>query len=235
MSKKKIVVGVVAVLVLSVMFWGVDKYGYKRGYKYGLSQCKPCPQSVVVQKKAKKPMVVKKKPQKKVAKSLLKKPFAAKKKSAKRVAQAPAVATTLTPTSALYTLRLNVVEWSPLFSGVPFSRDIGPLIRKGLTESSIKRASRPVVFEIEWFCAEGCLRRQTVVVCNGQAAISMCPNVIGPDTWVRVWSDTTFWSPPGGLPLVTNPGELYCQVKQGIKETYLHFILPPPLPPPPMF
>lgn len=126
----------------------------------------------------------------------------------------------------LYTLRLNVVEWSPAFEGVPFSRNIGPTIRKGMAEGKILNTSKTIVFEVEWWNAKG-LSKQIITAQNGQAIIQVSPDAIGPDTWVAVQSVTRFYAPPDSLPLTTHPGELHNQIKNGVETTYLHFILPP--------
>lgn len=125
-----------------------------------------------------------------------------------------------------YTLRLNVVEWGPAFEGAPFSRMVGPTIRKGMAEGKIINTSETIVFEVEWRNAKG-LSKQTVTAQNGQAIIQVNPDAIGPDTWVVVHSTSRFASPPDGLPLTTHPGELHNQIKNGVQTTYLHFILPP--------
>ena len=153
-------------------------------------------------------------------------------------------------TEGLYTLRFNIVEWSPLLEGAPFSRNVGPTIRKGMAEGTVTRTSASITFRVEWRQGGSRLAGKNifingelkslpggftdrwmveVVAKNGQATISLDPALIGEETELHVWSDTQFSAPPDRLPLVTNPGELNRQVKGGVRETYLHFILPPKL------
>ena len=227
------------------------------GYKYGLKQCKPCPQPVpAVQKE------VAKKPQQKVVKKQVAKQAAP---IVKQVAPPPVVA--VAPPAAdcgayvsapvparLFTLRLNVVEWSDTFSGDLFSRRLGPAIRKGMADGSIKQASAPIIFRVEWRQGAERLAGKTiwingesrvlplnfsshypVVVAtrNGKATIEMDPTLIGPETVLFVWPHNAprLASPPRNsigeqLPLITTPGELDCRIKNGA-EVYMHFILAP--------
>lgn len=117
------------------------------------------------------------------------------------------------------TLRINVVEWSQIFEGRSLmSRDIGALIRKGLADGTVKRVAQPLIFNVN-----GAI----VTVQGGQVALD--PGQIGPETVIVVRSleGAKFASPPNGLPLTTNPGELYALVKQGVSEIWLNFILDP--------
>ncbi len=172
------------------------------GYKYGQYRCKPC----VV-----KPVVAKSKSIKK------------QQKVAKSSTLAPA--STLTLISAIVsapqklTLRLNVVEWSQIFEGKSLmSRDIGSLIRKGLADGTVVRTTQPLMFNVN-----GAM----VTVQGGQ--VTLDPGKIGPETTIVVQpsGNVEFASPPGKLPLVTEPGELDSLVKKGARELWLNFILAP--------
>ncbi len=209
MSKKKswaigVIVGVMVVLI-----------GFFFGYLFGLSQCKPCPEvkKVVV----KKPIAAKKSP-KKVAQALTPVPAPV---LAPTPAPAPALALipALVPAPQKLILRLNVVEWSQIFEGRSLmSRDIGTLIRKGLADGTVKRATQPLMFNVN-----GAM----VTVQGGQ--VTLDPGKIGPETAVVVQpsGNVEFASPPGKLPLVTEPGELDSLVKKGARELWLNFILAP--------
>ncbi len=222
-KKRKIVIGVVMLLLLFGLF-------FVGGYKYGLSKCKPCPQGpqTVVQKEAKKPVVVKKKPK------TVQKP---QQKVVKLPASVPVIASTLVPTPApvptpalvlipalvptsqKLILRLNVVEWSQIFEGESLmSRDIGILIRKGLADGTVMRATQSLMFNVN-----GAM----VTVQSGQVVLD--PGQIGPETAMVVQpsGNVEFASPPSKLPLVTEPGELDSLVKKGVRELWLNFILAP--------
>ena len=213
MSRKNkiIVVCALAVLVgLLMIFLG--------GYKLGLSQCKPL--QPVVKEEVKKP-AAKKKPPKKVAQARIQVPKPAK-ESVPTLVPAPIpvllVIPAATPEQRL-TLRLNVVEWSQVFEGKSLmSRDIGPLIRKGLSDGTVVRTAAPLTFNVNG---------AAVAVQNGQAVLDTGP--IGPETVIvaRSLEGAKFVSPPNGLPLTTNPGELDALVKKGAKEIWLNFILDP--------
>lgn len=152
----------------------------------------------------------------------------------------------------LYTLRLNVVEWSEPLKGGPLSRSVGVAIREGMAKGSVKRTSAPVSFRVMWRGAR--LAGQTIIVNDrqmalpsnftdgsaieletkdGQATVSLDKSLVGPATQVFVFTKTPLSSPPNGLPLVTTPGELERQIQNGVHETYLHFILAPAATPPP--
>ncbi len=117
-------------------------------------------------------------------------------------------------------LRINVVEWSPLFQGKSLmSRDIGPIIRQGLANGTVVRTKNQCGFIVNG---------ASVVVNDGQAIVG--PGPIGPETALTVQPSAgpKFASPPGGIPLTTNPGELDALVKRGSSEIWLNFILAPP-------
>ncbi len=236
MSKKKVIIVALALVVLAVFFGG---------YKYGQYRCKPCPE---VKKVAiEKPAVAKKKPPKKVAQAPAPAPApvlvpasvpapAPVPKPAKEpappvptpvLAPVPAPAPpaltlipALVPAPQKLTLRLNVIEWNQIFEGRSLmSRDIGFLIRKGLADGTIKRATVPLTFDVNG---------KVVTVIDGQTALD--PGQIGPETIIVVQpaGNVEFASPPDKLPLVTGPGELDSLVKKGVGEVWLNFILAPP-------
>ena len=164
------------------------------GYQY--LQCKPCVQ-VEIQKK-----------------DVVKKP----------VLKVPVKKTQIVAAPQLI-LRLNVVEWSKAFEGKSLmSRDIGPIIRKGLAEGTVKRTAIPLTFKVDG---------REVPVHNGQAILY--PGPIGPETAMVVAPSegVKFASPPpspiDGSPmaLVTGPGELDSLAKRGVEEVWLNFILAP--------
>ena len=117
-------------------------------------------------------------------------------------------------------LRINVVEWSEDFAGKSLiSRDIGPVIRQGLADGTVVRTKEPLGFLVNG---------ASVVVRDGSAIVD--PGTINTETVLIVQpSDgVKFASPPNGLPLTTNPGELDAVVKQGVSEIWMNFILVPP-------
>ncbi|MDO8743338.1 MAG: hypothetical protein Q7J30_02180 [Candidatus Azambacteria bacterium] len=119
-------------------------------------------------------------------------------------------------------LRINVVEWAPVFKGKSLmSRDIGPIVRQGLANGTVVRAKEQLEFLVNG---------ASVSVQDGQAIVD--PGTIGPETTLVVQpvSGAKFASPPNGLPLKTNPGELDAVVKRGVSEIWINFILAPPPP-----
>ncbi len=234
MSKKKVIIVALALVVLAVFFGG---------YKYGQYQCKPCPQPVVQKEVVKKPIVAAKKPSKKVAQALTPVPAptpipssapAPVPKPAKEpappsvlapiLAPAPAPALALipalVPAPQKLILRLNVVEWSQIFEGKSLmSRDIGTLIRDGLVDGTVVRTTQPLIFNVNG---------ATVTVQGGQ--VTLDPGQIGPETVIVVQptGNAKFASPPNGLPLITWPEELDSLVKKGVREVWLNFILAAP-------
>ena len=197
---RALIVAISVLAVLGIMFYGV--------YTYGQYRCKPCVVKQVVAKS--KPIPIKK-PQQKIAK--------------RQVVES----LTLTPALALIpalvsapqkiTLRLNVVEWSQIFEGRSLmSRDIGFLIRKGLSDGTVVRAMVPLTFDVNGvkFTVQG-----------GQIVLNL--GQIGPETSVVVQplGNVQFASPPDGLPLVAGPGELDFLVKKWARELWLNFILAP--------
>lgn len=212
--RRKILIGiVVALLVILGLLWG--------GYKYGLKQCKPCPQPVV-----------------EVKKEAVKKP--ATKKAVKRqvVKQAPAVTKQVAPVARRVAsvavpsigatkliLRINVVEWAPVFEGKSLhSRDIGPIVRQGLANGTVVRTKESLTFLVN---------SASVSVQDGSAIVDV--DQITPETVlvVQPTNGNRFASPPGGLPLTTNPGELEAVVKRGVSEVWMNFILAPAVISPP--
>ena len=116
-------------------------------------------------------------------------------------------------------LRINVVEWSQIFEGKSLmSRDIGPVIRQGLANGTVVRTKEPLGFLVNG---------ASVSVQDGQAIVD--PGAINAETVLIVQpSDgAKFASPPNGLPLTTDPGELDAVVKRGVSEIWLNFILAP--------
>jgi len=198
----------VIVVALAFGFWG--------GWVF-----KPCPEPkpVAVKKPViKKPAAVK--PQVKQV-QVVEKPISAQPTSPQPTPAPPAPVPVLPVIPAAapeqrLALRLNVVEWSPVFDGKCLeSRQTGPLIRKGLAEGTVRRASVPITFLVNGM---------EVLVHNGQAIVD--PGHIGPETTIVVRSlGGRFASPPDGLPLVTKPGELDSLVKKGAREIWLNFIL----------
>ena len=169
--------------------------------------------------------------QKKVAQ--LSKPPVRPKQVAKKVASAktPAKATakTLSPpavmvpalatTAPQLILRINVVEWASVFKGKSLmSRDIGPVIRQGLANGTIVRTKEALTFVVN---------NASVSVQDGSAIVD--PGPINAETTLVVQpaNGGRFASPPNGLPLTTNPGELDAVVKRGTSEIWLNFILAP--------
>lgn len=195
--RMQILVGIMAILGLLLISFG--------GYKYGLKQCKPCPQPVV-------------------KKEAVKKPQKAVKPVAKQVVVAPApvpahqVAVPNYGATKLI-LRIVVVEWSPDFMGKSLmSRDIGPVVRRGLANGTVIRTKEQFGFLVNG---------ASVVVHDGSAIVD--PGPIKPEMTLTVQpiNEARFASPPNGLPLVTNPGELNTLVQQGISEIWMNFILAP--------
>ncbi len=200
----------IAAVVLAVLagFWG--------GWVF-----KPCPEPkpVAVRKPVvKKPAAVK--PQVKQV-QVVEKPAPAQPTSSQPTPAPPAPVPVLPVIPAAaeqrLTLRLNVVEWSPVFDGKCLeSRQIGSLIRKGLAEGTVVRASVPIVFLVNG---------TRVLVQNGQAVLDT-GLVLGIP--LVVWPvDARFASPPDGLPLETKPGELEALVQKGVREIWLNFVLAP--------
>ena len=116
-------------------------------------------------------------------------------------------------------LRINVVEWAPVFEGKSLhSRDIGPVVRQGLANGKVIRTKESLMFMVNG---------ASVSVQGGQAIVD--PGTIGPETTLVVQpaNGTKFASPPNGLPLTTNPGELDAVVKRGVSEIWMNFILAP--------
>jgi len=116
-------------------------------------------------------------------------------------------------------LRINVVEWSSVFQGKSLmSRDIGPIVRQGLANGTVVLAKEPLGFTVNG---------ASVSVQGGHAIVDSGP--INPETVLVVQpaSGAKFASPPNGLPLTTNPGELDAVVKRGVSEIWLNFILAP--------
>jgi len=174
------------------------------GYKYGLKQCKPYPPQSVVE--------VKKSPVKKpVAKKAIKKaPVPVKQR---QMVVVPSVGT------AQLILRINVVEWAPVFQGKSLaSRDIGPVVRQGLANGTVVRTKESLGFLVNG---------ASVSVYDGSAIVD--PGPIGPEAVlvVRPVDGVRFASPPNGLPLTTNQGELDAAVRRGASEIWMNFVLAP--------
>ncbi len=211
MSEKKFYVFVgIGLLVAIMIFLG--------GYRAGMYWC-ALHHPLVSQKYkvAEKKPVVKKKPPKKVAKSS---PVSAPIPMAMTTVVAPPIIPVAPAPEAKLTLRLNVVEWSKDFEGrSPASSDIGPVIRKGLVEGTVRRSAAPITFSVN-----GAI----VTVQGGQAVLD--PGPIGPETAVSVrpLGAEKFVLPPGAqFPLTVGPEELDFLVKKGAKEIWLNFILVP--------
>ena len=116
-------------------------------------------------------------------------------------------------------LRINVVEWSQIFEGKSLmSRDIGPVIRQGLANGTVVRTKEEFSFTVNG---------ASVSVRDGSAIVD--PGLINVETTLVVQpaNGTRFASPPSGLPLFTNPGELNAVVQQGVSEIWMNFILAP--------
>ncbi len=211
MRKKNVLIGIVVALVVALaLFFG--------GYKYGQKQCKPCPPCP--------------QPAAEVKKEPFKKPVA--KKAVKRhvVKQAPAVTRQAAPAArrvmpmmvpsvgaTQLILRINVVEWAPVFQGKSLhSRDIGPVVRQGLADGTVVRTREPLTFLVN---------NTSVSVQDGSAIVDV--GQISPETILVVQpaNGAKFASPPGGLPLTTNPGELHSVVQRGTSEVWMNFILAP--------
>jgi hypothetical protein len=200
MSKKRLWVFVGGGLLAAIiMFLGGVEVGWRWCRSYP-------PQTAIKYKIAEKKPVVKKKPPKKVM--------------AMATVVAPPVIPTAPAPEAKLTLRLNVVEWSRDFEGrSPASSDIGPVIRKGLVEGTVRRSAAPVTFSVNG---------AVVTVQGGQAVLD--PGPIGPETAVSVrpLGAEKFVLPPGAqFPLTVGPEELDFLVKKGAKEIWLNFILVP--------
>lgn len=218
-SKKAVVIWFVVVVVLfcaaTALFFGYHARGKAvDGMAKKLKDCKEAKQVV-------------KKPQPKVAKRQV-------------VKTAPPVTARVTPPAAdsgtyvparvpvpalapsapaQFALRINVVEWASVFAGKSLmSRDIGSIIRQGLANGTVVRTKIPLTFKVNG---------REVSVPDGQVIID--PGPIGPETAlvVQPFCGSKFASPPNGLPLVTNPGELDALVKRGVTEIWLNFILDP--------
>lgn len=145
---------------------------------------------------------------------------------------APAPIPTMASVIPQLILRINVVEWSPVFAGKSLkSRDIGPVVRQGLADGTVVRVKEPLNFTVNG---------ASVVVVHGGSAI-VNPGTVSQATSmvIRPVDGARFASPPNGLALTTNPGELLGVVQSGVSEIWLNFILapaaassPPALPPP---
>ena len=198
-TKKRVLI--MMMLIVLAIFSGIG------GYNYGQYRCKPYVAKQAVVKVKSKPV---KKTTKKVVESLI----------------PPVLAPDLTLIPALVSapqkiiLRLNVVEWSKDFEGrSPASSDIGPVIRKGLVEGTVRRSAAPITFSVN-----GAI----VTVQGGQAVLD--PGPIGPETAVSVrpLGAEKFVLPPGAqFPLTVGPEELDFLVKTGAKEIWLNFLLAP--------
>ena len=196
-KKKKALIGTVVVVLLALGLFFV-------GQKYGLKQCKPCPQPVV---------------QKEVIEK--QQPRVEKRQIVKRAVVPPVVQAVAVPNYAApkLVLRLNVVEWSPVFQGKRLkSREIGPIIDQGLANGTVVRTKETLTFLVN---------NASVLVRDGSAIVD--PGPIGPETVMVVQpaNGMRFASPPNGLPLTTNPGELNAVVRQGMSEIWMCFILAP--------
>lgn len=248
----------VGVLVLLLVFWCMFYSGYEYGRHRSDEACnkklKEISQKKDTTKKQVEQVAAKPKPDKKSqhTANAVKQSVAKQQRVIGDASVAVPAPAKVAGKSQLYTLRLNVVEWSQSLNDAPFSKNVGPAIRKGMTEGKIARATTPVIFRVEWRQGANRLAGGKVIwingearvlpvnfsskymievtTKNGQATIAMDPAMVGPETAVCVWSDTRFVTPPNGLPLVTSPGELDNHVRRGVRETYLHFVLPPPLP-----
>ena len=197
MRKKNVLIGIVVAFVVALGLF----FG---GYEYGLKRCKPCPQPVA-----------------EVKKEAVKKPKSVKKQIAKQVmVPAPAHQVAVPNYGATkLILRINVVEWAPEFQGKSLhSRDIGPVVRQGLANGTVVRTKEKIGFLVNG---------ASVVVCDGSAIVD--PGAIGPETTLTVQpvNGARFASPPNGLPLLTNPGELNAIVQRGVSEVWMNFILAP--------
>ncbi len=159
-------------------------------------------------------------PKPKVAVAVAKKKATPKKEDAttsalSRAVVVPAVATA-TPQLIL---RINIVEWSPIFSGKSLlSRDIGPVVRQGLANGTVVRTKETMGFTVNG---------ANVSVENGSAIVN--PGQVSAATAmvIRPADGAKFASPPSGLPFTTNPGELNGLVQSGVSEIWLNFILAP--------
>lgn len=272
--KKGVIIGVLAALViLALLFFAVYKIGVgncnktcgkkladqeKKYIKKLTDQDKKLVDCV----KAKKPKLSKKQPAKKpVKKPILRQvvpvvipPVVVGDVATVTPAPTPAVAlapapvpiAAMAPAQRGYTIRLNVVECKPQYIGTDFSRNIGPYIRKGMANGTIRNTSTSVTFKVEFRKGGARLAGKNIFVNgelkslpanfsdgwaievttrNGQATISVDPSLIGEETELSVQAQgVQMTAPPNGLPLVTNKGELRRQVDAGVQETFLHFI-----------
>jgi len=201
--RRNVLIGVVVALVVALaLFFG--------GYKYGQKQCKPCPQPIAeVKKKAVKKPVVKQ--------------AVAPAPPAPAPAPAPQIAAVPNVGATKLVLRVNIVEWAPVFQGKSLmSRDIGPVIQQGLVNGTVVRTKEQLGFLVNG---------ASILVQNGSAIVN--PGPIGPETVIVVQpaNGMRFASPPNGLPFFTNPGELNAVVQQGVSEIWLNFILAPAIRP----
>lgn len=191
---------VIMIIAAILLFWG--GYWYDRCYD---RPCPPCPEIAVI-----KPLEVKKPVVKRIA--------------APTLQPAPMPKQTIVPALApapipQLILRINVVEWSQKFAGKSLmSRDIGPIIQQGLANGTVIRTRIPFIFRVNG---------SDVVVQGGSAIVNSGP--IKPETALVIQPllGEKFASPPNGLPLTTNPGELDAMVRQGMSEIWLNFILVP--------
>jgi len=208
-SKRAVVLWFVFVVILFcaavTLFFGYHARG--KAISEAVKKLEEC------EKAAKKPQPVAKKPQitkRKIVKQQAAPPVMVK---AQQVAAVPNYA------APKLILRINVVEWSQIFEGKSLmSRDIGPVIRQGLANGTVVRTKEPLGFLVNG---------ASVSVQDGQAIVD--PGAINAETVLIVQpSDgAKFASPPNGLPLTTDPGELDAVVKRGVSEIWLNFILAP--------
>jgi len=208
-SKKAVVLWFVFVVILFcaavTLFFGYHARG--KAISEAVKKLETC------EKAAKKPQPVAKKPQitkRKIVKKQAAPPVMVK---AQQVAAVPNYA------APKLILRINVVEWSQIFEGKSLmSRDIGPVIRQGLANGTVVRTKEEFSFTVNG---------ASVSVRDGSAIVD--PGLINVETTLVVQpaNGTRFASPPSGLPLFTNPGELNAVVQQGVSEIWMNFILAP--------
>ncbi len=167
----------------------------------------------------------------------------AKKAAIAKIAAEKRIAATMPP-AGLFKIRLDVVVGANKLTGR--SRDIGSVIRKGLTDGSIKPAPDTVRFDVEVSRGADRFAGKTIYVNGkkivlsgafaadahfevvskgGEATIAFDPNFIDSATALVVKSrEVIMVSPPDGLPLVVDPGVLQAEINDGIQEARIYFV-----------
>jgi len=124
------------------------------------------------------------------------------------------------------TLRINIVEWSPVFDGACLEpRQIGPVADAGLTAGTVRRTTCPVQFNVNG----------AVVLVQGQAVLDLGPTLrAGTGVVIQPIGREYFVLPPGAqFPFGISAQDLKSSAEKGVSERRVFFILAPAAAPPP--